>query len=133
VTADHGRHEVERQAIREAAGRLLGRSGSKPTIESLCREAGLSGRWILSNRHVDLKDDFLRAVSEKWGPNTPAVAVREKQFQELKEKYDDLQVHANELERIVDAYAAVIVELRQQRDELLNSHQDNKVVPLHES
>jgi uncharacterized protein YlxW (UPF0749 family) len=124
------KHDVERQAIREAADRLLARSGPKPSIESLRREAGLTGRWLLTHRHVDLKDEFLNAVEQQWGVEASAVVATEKKMQDLQKKYDRLRDRNAELETLVDAYAAVIEELTHQRDSLINAAGSQEVTPF---
>lgn len=130
MSNDAGRHEPERQAIRDAAARLLDRTGPRPSIESLRREADLPGRWILTHRHADLKDEFLTAVERKWGAAAPAVAATEKKLHDLQRKYDRLRNRNAELEHLVDAYAAVIEELAHQRDVLTNAAGSQAAIPI---
>ena len=68
-------HEPERQAIREAMGRLLDgntiRSDGKLTITSLADEADVK-RWILTHRHQDLQAQFRsRIPSHGSAPQPP--------------------------------------------------------------
>lgn len=111
-------HEAERRAIKEAAELLLATAGPKPSIESLRQEAGLAARWILTHRHADLKDKFLLAVNQKWGPEAPAMVGLEKKLKDLQDKYDRLFMRAKELESLVNVYAAVIDQLTNEIAEL---------------
>jgi hypothetical protein len=62
--------DVERAAIAEASRRLLAgrptRSDGKLTIKSLAAEAGVK-RWMLTERHTDLKDAFYEQVRGQGG------------------------------------------------------------------
>jgi len=67
-------HQPERQAIRDAMGRLLDgkpiRSDGKLTIKSLADEADVK-RWILTHRHQDLQDEFRARVARHGSDPEP--------------------------------------------------------------
>ena len=107
-------HEAERKAIEDATVRLLATAGTRPTIEQLRREAGLSARWILTHRHTDLKSIFVAEVAKKWGSESPRVFAAEEKLEKFQAKYDRLYDRVEELEKLVDVYAAVIDELTHQ-------------------
>lgn len=107
-------HELERDSVMRASARLLATDGPRPTIEDLRRESGVSGRWILTHRHVDLKNVFVSEVAKKWGAESPRAVAAEEKLRQLQAKYDRLYERVQALEGVTDIYAAVIDELTHQ-------------------
>ncbi|MFF0366443.1 hypothetical protein [Micromonospora sp. NPDC005087] len=60
---------------------------------------------------------------------TEEVTANTARYDSLQQKYDRLRLRAQELEELVDTYAAAIEELRRQRDEALVAREP-KVVDL---
>ncbi|MGK5171824.1 hypothetical protein [Geodermatophilus sp. CPCC 205761] len=121
------KHEAERKEIRRAAEELLARTdGKRPVIEDLRQRVGVQ-RWILTHRHRDLKDEFLRAVDAKWGVSSPAVTSLQEKYDALQGTYQRLRERNAELEQLLDTYAYVIEELRLQLDHSIGS---DKVRPI---
>lgn len=114
IAALEQRHHEERQRIRAAADELITTCEGRPTIEDLRVKAAVGERWRLTTRHIDLKDDFLRRVESKWGRQAPGHIALQRRFDDLQERYERLRLRANELEELVETYAAVIEELGQQ-------------------
>jgi chromosome segregation ATPase len=125
------RHAIERQAIMDASERLLSRDGAtRPQIVDLLRESGVSGRWILTHRHVDLKDAFVRAVEKKWGPASASAVAAKTKYDALLERYERLSERNAELEQLVTAYAAVIDEMAAREKEAVKSNGRGNVHPV---
>jgi hypothetical protein len=111
-------HDDERAAITAAIQRLLDgrptRSTGALTTLQLAAEAGVK-RWVLTHKHVDLKEEFARRKSEANGI-PPA-------FQHLHARAIDAEAAAQSLredngrlrERVA-VYAQVIHELRTELD-----------------
>lgn len=114
IDALETRHGEERQRIRDAASELVQASITRPTIEDLRIRSGLSERWKLTTRHIDLKDAFLRSVNEKWGREAPQIVSLQRKYDDLLAKYERVKARADELEELVETYAAVIEELSRQ-------------------
>lgn len=114
---------AERDAITAAIQRLLDgrptRSTGALTTLQLAAEAGVK-RWVLTHKHVDLKEEFARRKTESNGippafQHLHARAVdAEATAQALREDNDQLHEH-------VAVYAQVIHELRTE----LDRHTDN--------
>ncbi|MEU8413813.1 hypothetical protein AB0C24_13565 [Amycolatopsis japonica] len=111
-------HRAERDAITAAMQRLLNgtpqRSTGALTTVQLAAEAGVK-RWILTHRHTDLKDEFLRRKTEANGVPGP--------YQHLLARAVDaeaalarLRADNAALRERVEVYAQVIHELRTERD-----------------
>ncbi|MDO0923973.1 hypothetical protein QQY24_00320 [Streptomyces sp. TG1A-8] len=107
-------HDDERDAITAAIQRLLAgrptRSTGALTTLQLAAEAGVK-RWVLTHKHVDLKEEFVRRKSEANGippafqPLHARAVDAEAAAQALREDNDRLR------ERVA-VYAQVIHELR---------------------
>lgn len=102
--------EPERQAIREAMGRLLEgqpiRSDGKLTIKSLADGADIK-RWLLTHRHQDLQDEF-RARVARHGSDPEPVRLLKARVQDLLQENQRLRAELREakattsmLERLV--------------------------------
>jgi hypothetical protein len=111
-------HDDERDAITAAIQRLLDgrptRSTGALTTLQLAAEAGVK-RWVLTHKHVDLKEEFVRRKSEANG--IPSA------FQHLHARAIDAEAVAQalredngRLRERVDVYAQVIHELRTELD-----------------
>lgn len=107
-------HEV-RQQILEAMERLfLGkaeRSTGALNIVQLAAEAGVK-RWVLVNKHTDLRDEFKRRCHEK-SPASLSHAARQSgsQTEALSKKLVALREENEQLKLLNANYAAVINEL----------------------
>lgn len=110
--------DAERHAITAAMQRLLdgrpARSTGALTTLQLAAEAGVK-RWVLTHKHVDLKEEFERRKTEANGI-PPA-------FQHLHARAIDAEVAAqalrednDQLRERVAVYAQVIHELRTELD-----------------
>ena len=66
-------------------------------------------------------------MDAKWGRASPAISSMQKSYEAMKAKYERQRQRNEELNQLVNTYAAVIEELRQQRDELARA---NTVAPL---
>ncbi|MEV7169014.1 hypothetical protein AB0O18_04910 [Streptomyces sp. NPDC093224] len=117
--------DVERDAITAAIQRLLDgrptRSTGALTTLQLAAEAGVK-RWVLTHKHVDLQEEFVRRESEANGipPAYQHLHARaidaEAAAQALREDNDRLR------ERVA-VYAQVIHELRTELGRLTNNTQ----------
>lgn len=91
-------HEPERQAIREAMGRLLDgntiRSDGKLTITSLADEADVK-RWILTHRHQDLQDEFRARIASHGSDPEPVRRLKE-EIADLKQDKQRLRAELRE-------------------------------------
>jgi len=102
--------EPERQAIREAMGRLLKgqpiRSDGKLTIKSLADEAAVK-RWILTHRHQDLQDEFRARVAQHRSDPEPVRLLKARvqdllqENQQLRAKLREAKATTSMLERLV--------------------------------
>ena len=83
------RDERDRQEIRNAMERLLAgepqRSNGSLFVTTLAKEAGLK-RWLLTHRHTDLRDEFVRRVKLLGSPIPPAERA-------LRDGIDDVKRH----------------------------------------
>lgn len=125
-------HEAERDAITAAIQRLLDghptRSTGALTTLQLSAEAGVK-RWVLTHKHVDLKEEFVRRKSEANGI-PPA-------YQHLHARAIDAEVAAqtlrednDRLRERVAVYPQVIHGLRTELDRLTNNTQRSPVRTL---
>lgn len=115
--------DVERDAITAAIQRLLDgrptRSTGPLTTLQLAAEAGVK-RWVLTHKHVDLKEEFTRRKSEANG--IPLA------FQHLYARAIDAEAAAqalrednSRLRERVAVYAQVIYELRAELDRRIDN------------
>ncbi|WP_328980435.1 hypothetical protein [Streptomyces canus] len=111
-------HDAERDAVTAAIQRLLDgrptRATGALTMLQLAAEAGVK-RWVLTHKHVDLKEEFVRRKAETNGIPPP--------FQHLHARAIDAEAAAqalrednDRLRERVAVYTQVIHELRTELD-----------------
>lgn len=109
----HPTDHAERAAITAAMDRLLNgtpvRSTGSLTALQLAAEAGVK-RWILTHKHTDLKDDFLRRAQEA-GKLPPAFQHLQDRITDLEAENRRLRDEKRDLKQRNDLYAMVINEL----------------------
>jgi len=102
--------DTERQAIREAMGRLLQgqpiRSDGGLTIKSLADEAAVK-RWILTHRHQDLQDEF-RARVAQHGSDPEPVRLLKARVQDLQQENQQLRAKLREAEATTSMFERLV-------------------------
>ncbi|WP_406402445.1 hypothetical protein OH805_24880 [Streptomyces sp. NBC_00879] len=110
----------ERDRIRAAMDRILGgvpqRSNGALTIVALAAEASVT-RNALTQRHLDLKNDFYAKVKERGQP-TDAEARLRKQVVKLKELRQSEKVERAQLKADVEALVRAVNLLTQENRQL---------------
>lgn len=104
-----------RRQITDAMDRLFSghamRSSGALNIVQLAAEAGVK-RWVLVNKHTDLRDDFKRRCQQEAPPPQGAAARRaESEMEALRKKFALLRDENKKLKALNADYAAVINEL----------------------
>ncbi|WP_242089179.1 hypothetical protein [Microbacterium lacticum] len=107
-------HAEERQSIERAIADLVSRDPSRvrPTVVELCAMTGLP-RWKLTHRHVDLKDDYLDRVVQKWGPRAE-LSPQSQEISRLRDQNAELRTEVNVAKATIRLYAEALEELRLQ-------------------
>lgn len=115
MTADR---DTERDAITQAIQRLLDgrptRSTGALTTLQLAAEAGVK-RWVLTHKHVDLKEEFTRRKTEANGI-PPAFQHLHARTVDAESTIRTLREDNDRLRDQVSVYAQVIHELRVELD-----------------
>lgn len=122
--------EAERAAIAEASRRLLAgkptRSDGKLTIKSLAVEAGLK-RWMLTERHTDLKDAFYERVRGQGGTTENEMKLRA-EIGDLRTKVKSLSEERSALHSAVDRFARIVQVVTLENEALRSSAQRTDAV-----
>lgn len=122
--------DAERAAIAEAGRRLLAgeptRSDGKLTIKSLAAEAGVK-RWMLTERHTDLKDAFYEQVRGQGG-TTENEKKLQAEIGELRMRIKALSEERGALHSAVDRFARIVQVVTLENEALRSSAQGTDAV-----
>ncbi len=122
--------DAERAAIGEASRRLLAgeptRSDGKLTIKSLAAEAGIK-RWMLTERHTDLKDAFYEQVRGQGGTTENDKKLRAV-IAELRMRVKSLSEERSALHSAVDRLVRIVQVVTLENEALRSSAQQTDAV-----
>lgn len=117
--------DAERAAIGEASRRLLAgeptRSDGKLTIKSLAAEAGVK-RWMLTERHTDLRDAFYEQVRGQGGTTENEKKLRA-EIAELHMRVKSLSEERSALHSAVDRLVRIVQVVTLENEALRSSAQ----------
>ena len=122
--------DAERAAIGEASRRLLAgvptRSDGKLTIKSLAAEAGVK-RWMLTERHTDLRDAFYEQVRGQGGMTENDKKLRA-EIGDLRMRINSLSEERSALHSAVDRLVRIVQVVTLENEALRSSAQQTDAV-----
>ncbi|WP_199739504.1 hypothetical protein [Streptomyces sp. NRRL B-1677] len=126
----------ERDRIRAAMARILSgrteRSNGALTVVALALEAGVP-RNALTQRHLDLKNEFYAKVKERGQPTDAETRLRKQvvKLKELRQKdKDELEQLRDDVGGLVRVVNQPTLENRQLREQLANPDPVVRVLPI---
>jgi hypothetical protein len=127
--------DAERTQIEAAMARLLARPRAQgdapPSVSELARVAGVK-RWVLTHKHIDLKDRFQADVARAHvAPTNAHLAEDAPRVQRLQDQIARLRHTNTELRGLVNFYANALNEVSMEYEALAAQRgEPSNVLPL---